>query len=194
MVKDELNIFLSASIPMPDRNVKYIGTADVIAIRDSVLALTTVALNKYHLIWGGHPSITALIAHVLRHSDREANKHVTLYQSQYFERFFPLENETVAHIEFTPDFGDKSISLLDMRTKMITNHKYHAAFFIGGMEGVEEEFALFIKYHPEANVYPLASTGAAAKILFDASPEKYDKRLLTDLTYVSLFKDLLNIK
>lgn len=194
MVREELNIFLSASIPMPERNKKYIGTADVIAIRDSVLALTTVALTNYHLIWGGHPSITALIAHVLRHSDREANKHVTLYQTKYFERFFPLENETVAHIEYTPDLGDKPTSLLEMRTKMIANHKYHAAFFIGGMEGVEDEFALFTKYHPETIVYPVASTGAAAKILFDASPGKYDTRLLTDLTYASLFKDLLNIK
>lgn len=194
MVTEELNIFLSASIPMPDRNEKYIGTADVIAIRDSVLALTTVALTRYHLIWGGHPSITALIAHVLKHSDREANKHVTLYQSKYFERFFPLENETVAHIEYTPDLGDKPTSLLDMRTKMICNHQYHAAFFIGGMEGVEDEFTLFKKYHPEARVYPLASTGAAAKILYEASPDKYDSRLLTELTYVSLFKELLNIQ
>lgn len=27
MVTEELNIFLSASIPMPERNEKYIGTA-----------------------------------------------------------------------------------------------------------------------------------------------------------------------
>ena len=38
------NIFLSASIPLPERDEKYIGTADIIAIRDAVIALTTVVL------------------------------------------------------------------------------------------------------------------------------------------------------
>lgn len=55
------NIFLSASIPLPERDEKYIGTADIIAIRDAVIALTTVVLPHHRLIWGGHPSITPLI-------------------------------------------------------------------------------------------------------------------------------------
>ena len=196
MATEKMNIFLSASIPMPDpkRDSRYVETADVIAIRDSVLALTSVLLPKYRLVWGGHPSITALIAHVLNHSDKNANQHVTLYQSKYFEKKFPLENETVAHIIITPDLGDKEGSLQEMRLRMIRDNQFEAAFFIGGMEGVEEEFDMIVKYHPEAKLFPIASTGAAAKMLFDKYSQRFDPRLLAELTYSSLFKELLNIK
>lgn len=194
MATEQLNIFLSASIPMPDRDPKYIGTADVIAIRDAVLALTTVLLPKYRLVWGGHPSITALIAHVLNHSDKEASEHVTLYQSKYFEKYFPLENESVAHIIITPDLGNKEKSLDEMRKQMIQGNHFEAAFFIGGMEGVEIEHTMFTSSHPEAKVFPVASTGAAAKLIYDRTPVKYDTRLQTELTYSSLFKELLQVK
>lgn len=194
MATEQLNIFLSASIPMPERDPKYFGTADVIAIRDSVLALTTVLLPKYRLVWGGHPSITALIANVLNHSDKKANEHVTLYQSKFYENRFPLENESVAHIVITPDLGDEKASLDEMRKQMIQGNQFDAAFFIGGMEGVDLEFRIFTSTHPEAKVFPIASTGAAAKIIYDEAPDKYDSRLATELTYTSLFKDLLNIK
>ncbi len=53
MVTNEIkNIFLSASIPLPERDLKYIETADIIAIRDAVIALTTVVLPKHRIIWG----------------------------------------------------------------------------------------------------------------------------------------------
>lgn len=194
MATEQMNIFLSASIPMPERDPKYIGTADVIAIRDSVLALASVVLHKYRLVWGGHPSITPLIAQVLNHLGMEANHHVTLYQSLYFERFFPLENESVAHIIKTPDTGGREDSLLEMRMHMIRDNQFVAAFFIGGMEGVEEEYKLFTSYHKGTKLFPIASTGAAAKLIYEASPELFDERLVTELTYTSLFKELLDIK
>ena len=103
MAQKQLNIFLSASIPMLGRDEKYFRTADTIAIRDSVLALASIALPKYKLIWGGHPSITPLIASILQHSGLDIQSSVTLYQSTYFEQFFPLENESVAHIIKTVD-------------------------------------------------------------------------------------------
>ena len=60
------NIFLSASIPLPERDSKYIDTADIIAIRDAVIALTTVVLPHHRLVWGGHPSITPLVYYVMK--------------------------------------------------------------------------------------------------------------------------------
>lgn len=193
MATEQMNIFLSASIPLPERDPKYIGTADVIAIRDSVLALASVVLPQFRLVWGGHPSITPLIAQVLHHFDKEANNHVTLYQSLHFERYFPLENESVAHIVKTQDMGSREESLLEMRTQMIRDNQFVAGFFIGGMEGVEEEYKMFTAYHPDSKLFPIASTGAAAKLIYDASPEQYDKRLVTELTYTSLFKELMEI-
>lgn len=189
-----MNIFLSASIPIPGRDPKYIGSADVIAIRDSVLALASVVLPRFRLVWGGHPSITPLIAQVLRHYGKEVNNHVTLYQSLYFERVSPLENESVAHIVKTKDLGNRNDSLSEMRSRMICDNKFVAAFFIGGMEGVEEEFKMFRSFQKDSKIYPIATTGAAAKLIYDASPTQFDERLVTELTYTSLFKELLNIK
>ena len=194
MVAETLNIFLSASIPLPDRHPRYFGTADVIAIRDSVIALASVVLPHYNLIFGGHPSITALIAHVLTHSEIEVNQHVTLYQSGFFGDEFPVENRYMPHWVITKNLGDRNKSLAEMRRAMIEDNVYEAAFFIGGMEGVEDEYDAFVKAHPRTNVFPIASTGAAAKIIYDRTPELYDSRLMCDLAYASLFKDLLNIK
>lgn len=194
MAKQQLNIFLSASIPSAARDPKYYETADVIAIRDAVLALTSVLLtNKCQLIWGGHPSITRLVAQVLRHYGEEANKHVILYQSRYFEQFFPLENEEVAHVIITDNKGNKQDSLLEMRKHMLGDNDFYAAFFIGGMDGVEDEIKIFKSYHPRAKLFPIASTGAAAKIIYNMHPDMYDSRLETELTYTSLVKDLLNL-
>lgn len=197
MVTKQLNVFLSASIPnkSKDKDSKYAETADVIAIRDAVLALTSVLLtNKYRLIWGGHPSITRLVAQVLHHYGEDANKHVTLYQSRYFEQFFPLENEEVAHIIITDNKGNEKDSLLEMRERMLGDNDFDAAFFIGGMDGVEEEYALFKEYHPSAKVFPIASTGAAAGILYEEHKRDYDPILKSELTYISLIKKLLNIE
>ena len=66
MAKQDLNkIFLSASIPFPERDRKFYDTADIVAIRDAVRALATVVIPRAHLVWGGHPSITPLIRFVL---------------------------------------------------------------------------------------------------------------------------------
>src|SRR5690606_35061305 len=59
------SIFLSASIPLPERDAKYYDTADIVAIRDAVIALTTVVLPHHRIVWGGHPSITPLIYYVM---------------------------------------------------------------------------------------------------------------------------------
>jgi SLOG cluster3 family len=55
-------IFLSASVPLPSRNPLYFDTADVIAIRDAVRALTMVVVEQHvQLVFGGHPAITPMI-------------------------------------------------------------------------------------------------------------------------------------
>ncbi len=44
--KELKNIFLSASIPFKERHEKYYNTADIIAIRDSVIALASLRHTK----------------------------------------------------------------------------------------------------------------------------------------------------
>lgn len=193
MAKQDLNkIFLSASIPSPERDEEFYDTADIVAIRDAVRALATVVIPKAHLIWGGHPSITPLIRFVMDKMEADLKKHITLYQSLFFEDIFPDENYSFEEIKLTPKKNSREESLELMRKKLIDENEFNVGIFIGGMEGVIEEFELFISRHPKALILPIASTGAAAKILFDNLSQKLDKRLFNDYAYMALFKDLLS--
>lgn len=184
-------IFLSASIPIEGRNPKYFVTADVIAIRDAVRALATVVIPNSKLVWGGHPAITPLIRYVMGRMKSSLKDHVTLYQSNFFRAYFPEDNLAFENVEIVRENIDRESSLRDMRMKMLTNHQYSAGIFIGGMEGVEDEFHVFRELHRDARLLPVASTGAAARILYDSIEPKLDKRLLDDYAYMALFKDLL---
>ena len=186
------NIFLSASIPLQDRNPQYIGTADIIAIRDAVIALTTVVLPHHRLIWGGHPSITPLIYYVMERLNLNIQEHITLYQSRFFEKYFPEDNNKFENIVFTDVVdNDREKSLLYMRHKMLDESEFSAGIFIGGMEGVEEEYDMFIEKHPKALVLPIASTGAGAKKIYDERFTDNNERLVKDYAYMSLFQKYL---
>lgn len=186
------NIFLSASIPLPERDEKYIGTADIIAIRDAVIALTTVVLPHHRLIWGGHPSITPLIYYVMERLNLNIQEHITLYQSRFFEKYFPEDNNKFENIVFTDVVdNDREKSLLYMRHKMLDESEFSAGIFIGGMEGVEEEYDMFIEKHPKALALPIASTGAAAKKIYDERFIDKNERLVKDYAYMSLFQKYL---
>ena len=186
------NIFLSASIPLPERDEKYIGTADIIAIRDAVIALTTVVLPHHRLIWGGHPSITPLIYYVMERLNLNIQEHITLYQSRFFEKYFPEDNNKFENIVFTDVVdNEREKSLLYMRHKMLDESEFSAGIFIGGMEGVEEEYDMFIEKHPKALALPIASTGAAAKKIYDERFTDKNERLVKDYAYMSLFQKYL---
>ena len=206
MKKNNLRtVFLSASIPSPERDPEYYRTADIIAIRDAIRALAASVLPYVHLIWGGHPSITPLIREVLERvgiTREEIKDHVTLYQSRFFEGVFPTDNEYMETIQLTDiqyinGEKDRNASLDEMRCQMLAaSHSYVAGIFIGGMEGVEEECRLFREYHPDALLLPIASTGAAALHLMENQinvkiPENFDcQRLRTDFDYQMLFENL----
>lgn len=138
---------------------------------------------------GGHPSITPLIRTVLEKRKLDVSEHVKLYQSNYFAHLFPPENEYFEEIERTENLGEKDNSLVLMRQKMIVENDFCAAIFIGGMEGVEDEYKLFKEAHPDVSVFPIASTGAASRILY-FQDNFTDERLLTDFCYLPLFDEL----
>ena len=191
MAPEELeNIFLSASVPLPERDPKYIETADIIAIRDAVISLVSVILPTHRLIWGGHPSITPLVNHVVEKRGYRIQNHVILYQSKHFERFYPEDNNKFENVIQTEDTGDRASSLLKMRLTMLKSCRFKAGVFIGGMEGVEQEFELFREFHPDAILFPLVSTGAASRMIYQKM-NLVDKRLENDFAYSSLFKDYI---
>lgn len=190
--KELKNVFLSASIPFRERHEKYYNTADIIAIRDSVIALASIVIPNYRLIWGGHPSITPIIYYVLQKFDISIQHHIKLYQSKHFEKIFPIENKEFEVVEITEDLGELNPSLHLMRTKMLGDNKFEAGIFIGGMNGVEDEFKMFRDLNPQAILLPIASTGAAADIIYKENIQEFqDEKLKNDYGYMSLFQELL---
>lgn len=186
------NIFLSASIPSPERDPKFFESADIFAIRDSVNALSKLVIPKMHLIWGGHPSITPLIKFTLDKLNYDVQNHVTLYQSRLFEKYFPKDNAAFANIKLIDSVdNDRDKSLFKMRTRMLRDNQFIAGIFIGGMEGVIDEMKMFKEIHPRALILPIASTGGAALEIYNMTPKLYPIEFEDDLknnyAYLSLF-------
>lgn len=187
-----INVFLSASVPLPNRDPRFMATADVIAIRDSVKALVTEVVPRGSIVFGGHPAITPLIALLLRGFGRDAVRRIILYQSAFFTEQFGQENDEFLDVRITPAVSaSRDESLRSMRAHMIGDTAFNAGVFIGGMEGVLDEFALFTKLHPRAARWPIASTGAAAQELYNEQPDRRAD-LVDEMTYSALFRKLIS--
>jgi hypothetical protein len=191
-------VFLSASLPDPERDPKYFETADLIAIRECVRALATVVLPRARLVFGGHPAITPLVRRVGERLG--AMSRIRLYQSAFFEAHFLEDNALFSDVVITPAVSrNKPASLRAMRTSMITSEAFGAGVFVGGMEGVEEEFELFRKYCPRALLLPVASTGAAARFVYDSLRTEHPREpsftlLRSSRVYGALFEGLLGLR
>jgi SLOG cluster3 family len=152
----------------------------------------TVVIPNSELIWGGHPSITPLIRFVVKTMNYNLKNHVTLYQSLYFEDKFPKDNFDFENIVLTPKLTTRETSLELMRNEMLSKNNFKAGIFIGGMEGVLDEFKMLVEFHPKVIILPIASTGAAAKIIYQDYLREKNQRLENDYAYMALFKDLLS--
>lgn len=187
-----INIFLSASVPLPDRDPKFMKTADVVAIREAIKALIGTVVPRGKIVFGGHPAITPLVALLLRGMGNAARKRVILYRSAFFTDQLPAENDEFLDYATTPNVqGSRDASLHDMRCRMINDTPFHAGVFIGGMEGVVEEFKLFREVHPAAKIWPLASTGAAALDIYTSLDRPRPELFLREMTYQTLFRQLV---
>lgn len=168
-------IFLSASVPRPGRagGEHY----DAFLIKEAVTALIEVILGRHLLVWGGQPAITPIVATASEGYDVSFSGVATLYQSAFFRPDYPDENEKFENfIETRKVVNDKQASLLLMRRKMLSDHKFYAGVFIGGMEGVVEEYEMFKKLHPTATVLPVPAPGGTSRKLF-----KLEKNLPPEL-------------
>lgn len=158
-------LFLSASVPVPGRG-HYFDTADPFLIQTAVRELVIATIRDYTLVWGGHPAITPMIWTICEDIGVDYSNRVVLYQSEYFQQWYPEENRHFGNVELVEKVeDDREASLLRMRTEMLSRPDLVAAVFIGGMEGIAAEYALFRDYHPDQPILPIASSGGAAREL-----------------------------
>ena len=187
-----IRVFLSASVPLPDRDPRFMATADVVAIREAIKALVGEVIPQGLIVFGGHPAITPLIALLLRELGGEARHRLILYQSAFFAGQFVQENDEFINLRVIPAVqNSRELSIEAMRSRMIEDTAFDVGVFIGGMEGVLEEFNLFRGRHPQARLWPIASTGAAAKELFEMNDRPRPDLFLEEMTYPTLFRHLL---
>jgi SLOG cluster3 family len=181
-----MDVFLSASVPLPTRDRRFFDTSDVLLIREALKALVEVVLPIGRITCGGHPAITPLLALFVREAELGSDR-LTIYQSALFSSQMPWENSEFADVRLVDAVGqDRDASLTLMRREMIASRPFAAAVVIGGMDGVFEEVAMFSRLHPGAPILPVGSTGAAAAIVYREGD--YGNDLVTNLTFASLFR------
>lgn len=187
-------IFLSASVPEPGRGTFY-ETADPFLIQFAVRELITVCLGRRRLVWGGHPSITPMVNAVCRDFGLEVEAPVLLYQSMYFKDRFPEDNRYFQTVLVDGVEENRANSLALLRTAMLSR-PIEAAVFIGGMEGIFQEYEIFRSLHgPAVTVLALGAPGGAARQLAqELSPGKRQGEYELDrIDFARLFHERLGV-
>lgn len=183
-------IFLSASVPSSDNS--FYEQCDPMLIQASLRTFLYTVVGRKHLVFGGHPTISPLILAVCEDLGVDNRAAVTIYQSKYFAKVAPKVNLRFENLIEVDSTGDRQSSLELMRRAMFRHHKFEAAVFIGGQQGIVDEHKQFKSYHPRAKVIALRSSGgASASIELLPTPEEKDYDELLD--YVGLFTHGLQI-
>lgn len=184
-------IFLSASVPIRE---PFVADSRPQAIQAAINALAQVVLGRKKLIWGGHPAITPLLWSAAQSVGVEYAVAVELFQSRLFEDDFPQENKHFSNVTYVDAVEkDKDKSLLAMRQAMVRSTEFDAAVFIGGMEGIADEYELFTTHYPNAVCIPISQTGGASVAL--AQRLRYEApRDIAPLDFVTLLYRELNIR
>lgn len=185
-------IFLSASVPDPKRSEEYSQPGNINAIRDAVVAFTTVCAEwKIPFYFGGHPAISPLVYSIASKYVQQPD--IKIYQSEYFRGKTPEEVNYFNNICWTKAIdGNIQKSVEYMREQMFNDNKETPiAVFIGGMKGIIDEAYMIKGIIRDVQLVPLASTGGAS---FDLYKEIgcADEDYLNSYAYLSLFAKLLN--
>ncbi len=182
-------IFLSASVPTKGR--KGFDTADPFLIREAVSAFVEVALGRRMIVWGGHPAITPIIWAAAEAFGLDYGSNVRLFQTQFFEDRYPEDNKRFENVTYVPASNSLTESLSLMRDRMLRSYEFEAAVFVGGMEGIQEEYQLFREIWPKEKIVALPAPGGAARDIFHA--EELPPHMENALDFSSWLYDLLDI-
>ena len=184
-------VFLSASVPVPRRGT-YFERTNPQLIQFAVREFVTTVLGRKLLVWGGHPAITPMVWRICEDLGVRYSEATVLYQSRFFEDQFPVENARFKNVRLIDAHAaGRAESLAAMRRQMFEDTTFDAAVFIGGMEGIFEEYAKFVELQPKARIVPVAAPGGAAgDLAAEIMPENQD---LKTLDFAQLFATFLSI-
>jgi hypothetical protein len=171
-----VNVFLSASFPSGTRGAQF-EPYDPAAIVAAVRALArAILIAEGRIVFGAHPTISPVILLVAGEFDIRGA--IDIYQSRFFEDQIPSETWRLVELRYgemhlidTDPSGALRPSLELMRRAMLTEQRLAAGVFVGGMEGIHDEYDLLAELQPEAARLPLTAPGGAARELEVGSDE-----------------------
>ncbi|WP_395641439.1 hypothetical protein [Rudaea sp.] len=195
-----LTVFLSASVPLPERAERFRREPRAaFEIEQAVISLARAVFARGgRLVFGGHPTISPLVAMVAgeyrkprrAESDLErAPPSVVIYQSEAYrevaeEAILLIYELGAAKVFWTAAVDDERYdpekrgtpqclkSLAEMRRKMLLETRPDAMVCIGGMEGVLDEAALFEQLVQARMIYTLKAAGGAAAELASSPSDR----------------------
>ena len=176
------SVFLSASFPSGDRGRPF-EPFDPGGIADAVTAIVrAVLVRNGRLLFGGHPTITPLVLMVA--SELDGKGRVDVFQSKWFERQITDETHALVDagygtIHWTQPCPTREDSLQAMRAEMLrSDPALVAGVFVGGMEGIEDEYRQFREFQPGVPRISIQGPGgAAARLPLDEAREILGKHV-----------------
>lgn len=191
-------VFISASIPDPSR---WDGEFDALEITDAVVAAARTFLTAgFRLVTAAHPTIAPLLLYVAAEFPAPDDPRVIVYQSALFADVLPVattrfEAEGVGQVIWTPPVAGESPvpgrwdgSLALMRRQMFEESSPRAACFVGGMEGIIVEHALFTSLFEGRPTYAVGRPGGEARTLARESTGRLGDRLATEDIYPAAWR------
>lgn len=178
------------------RNERFMAAAAPEETIDAAVVLFAreVLSRGMRLVFGAQPAVSEMLLSIgsdVVAAAPQRKPRILIFQSKYFEGKLPGSTLDLAAwdaglLVFTPEVSRRQQpvevkrreeSLHRMRELMVSVPNLCAGVFIGGMEGVEAEEAIFRRHHPGKPTFPIASTGSAARFLFERAPAAYPDSL-----------------
>jgi hypothetical protein len=168
-----------------------------------VAVVRAVLAANGRLVFGGHPTISPLVLMVAEEylpSDMAERRQlaethklpVVVYQSRVFENHLPESTQRLfewclGELRWTPAAdkapqftssstlvsGSADASLAIMRKRMLDECRPTGAFFIAGMEGIEDEARACIEINPACHLFFFGAPGGAARKLAHGKLAQY---------------------
>ena len=177
-------IFLSASVPYRGGWREDARPAD---IEEAIVSVSRAVFSRGgRLLFGGHPSVSPLIASIAGEyypADPERrHRPVITFQSEFFRGRLPDETWDLyrmgwSSIIWTPEVPDNQPDSLKLMREAMLRHPEtppKAMIAVGGMEGIFEEAEMFLEFREKWDVNPLppvcaieSGGGAARKLAGD---------------------------
>ena len=165
------HLLISASFPSGERGERF-QPCDAAAVADAVAAVVRVTFAMDgSVVIGGQPTITPLV--LMIGSEFGLKQRVDIFRSKWFEdkitpETWMLIDSGLGRLHWTRRCETLGESLALMRKEMLQSRPLSAAVFVGGMEGMNDEYELCAEVLPHVPKIPLAGPGGAAARLLMA--------------------------